>query len=1061
MPQFDVKVGDRTFRVSADNQRDAWDRAQVLARKTTSSGAFLRGAVGSLLPATAGFTGAVRGAALGSRVGMLAGPYGVAAGGVLGALAGGLGGGYGADVAQRWALKKAPRVRGILGQSPEQRQADVTQHPYASTAGTFAPLALTLSPRAPGKAFVNAVRGEKASGLAQALSRGKVWRGVGAAFGGGGEALRQRSVGEDFDLGRIGVAAGAGALLQSPTRFGRRLGGPGMPQPSSATVASQTADRAETIRQNRAYTPYTPRRPPPAPPSKKGEFRHIRPSAGLRRRGLDEQASPGTFRARQAGRLATDFARIFDDVSAKGYIFSRKPGELGKRLTLEDIRALAADVRITEEQLRNIQPGTPLTAVEATAIRNGFSEAGAAVGSTAKQLNALLVSGRPIPDEQMSQFMNLVHRNTLFQSVLAGDKTAWGISGRAMQMTVQGENQAIAIQRMIASHGGQENIQDLVTKIAALDTPQAVNQFLQSALKATSGDMVLEGWINALLSGPQTHLVNAISNTLTAALSAPETLGAAIFSRIAGRRGEKGVYLGEAQARLYGMIGSLRRGGSTALKTLKTGMPSDWAIKTEGVGFQRIPGAAGRFARIPTRLLMASDDFFKTINYGGELRVQAFRAALKKGLQPRNNDFAQFLAEFEANPLLHPEAHQAATEAARYQTFTNPLTSEFAQSLQRFINKRERNLLGIKGPWVKMLVPFFRTPANIVKYAIERTPLAILGTKMRKDLLGGNGPRAADFARARMTMGSMIGGAVMTYALDGTITGGGPTDVGERNVKLASGWQPYSIKIGDAYYSYARVEPLAIIFGLAADTAESEGFGLFSDEESESFASLFSAAISKNLTSKTWLRGITSALDALSDPDRYGSSFINQLVGSAVPTGVAQFGRAQDPVLRDVGNWREAIQSRIPFLSKGVEPRRDIYGEPIELEGGAGIPIPGLRGITSAISPFYKSTISEDVVRKEVGRLGMRTRTPQRSISGVELTKAESDQYEAISGRLAHRQLTQFMSSSQWERIPDYNKQDLIQKAFSRARNTARKYLISQNRQLRTRIMFSNRPNRG
>ena len=51
----------------------------------------------------------------------------------------------------------------------------------------------------------------------------------------------------------------------------------------------------------------------------------------------------------------------------------------------------------------------------------------------------------------------------------------------------------------------------------------------------------------------------------------------------------------------------------------------------------------------------------------------------------------------------------------------------------------------------------------------------------------------------------------------GLITGGGPKRQQDRIRLRKTGWQPYSFKIGDKYYPYGRVEPLAMIMGTVAD----------------------------------------------------------------------------------------------------------------------------------------------------------------------------------------------------------------------------------------------------
>ena len=75
-------------------------------------------------------------------------------------------------------------------------------------------------------------------------------------------------------------------------------------------------------------------------------------------------------------------------------------------------------------------------------------------------------------------------------------------------------------------------------------------------------------------------------------------------------------------------------------------------------------------------------------------------------------------------------------------------------------------------------------------------------------------------AWAEMTIGSTIAGLGMSWAFDGNISGGGDPDPNKRRVQMASGWQPYSIKVGDKWYSYNRIQPLGTLLGMAADVAD-------------------------------------------------------------------------------------------------------------------------------------------------------------------------------------------------------------------------------------------------
>ncbi len=62
-----------------------------------------------------------------------------------------------------------------------------------------------------------------------------------------------------------------------------------------------------------------------------------------------------------------------------------------------------------------------------------------------------------------------------------------------------------------------------------------------------------------------------------------------------------------------------------------------------------------------------------------------------------------------------------------------------------------------------------------------------------------------------------------TYAAlsaEGHITGRGPERKADREALMRDGWMPYSIKVGDTYYSYQGMEPVSALMAIAADYAE-------------------------------------------------------------------------------------------------------------------------------------------------------------------------------------------------------------------------------------------------
>ena len=77
------------------------------------------------------------------------------------------------------------------------------------------------------------------------------------------------------------------------------------------------------------------------------------------------------------------------------------------------------------------------------------------------------------------------------------------------------------------------------------------------------------------------------------------------------------------------------------------------------------------------------------------------------------------------------------------------------------------------------------------------------------------GVRRAE-ALGRQSMGAVVMASMFFAFGEGKITGAGPTDPKARRFLRNAGWQPYSIKLGDKYYSYNRLDPNFIMVGAIA-----------------------------------------------------------------------------------------------------------------------------------------------------------------------------------------------------------------------------------------------------
>ena len=175
---------------------------------------------------------------------------------------------------------------------------------------------------------------------------------------------------------------------------------------------------------------------------------------------------------------------------------------------------------------------------------------------------------------------------------------------------------------------------------------------------------------------------------------------------------------------------------------------------------------------------------------------------------------------------------------------------------------------------------------------------------------------------------------------------------------------------------------------------------------------------------------IADLAEAIDDPERSGGSLIRKLAGSmAVPAGVAQIARTVDPTLREAETVLDAVKARVPVLSKTLTPKRDIWGQPIENEGGLG---PNL------LSPVWTSTRHNDPINKAVLGVGAHINPPNRTVGKVKLALPAYGQFREDAGSTARAALGPLIASPYWQQMTDDERKDEIDDIMTKARREAR-----------------------
>ena len=295
------------------------------------------------------------------------------------------------------------------------------------------------------------------------------------------------------------------------------------------------------------------------------------------------------------------------------------------------------------------------------------------------------------------------------------------------------------------------------------------------------------------------------------------------------------------------------------------------------------------------------------------------------------------------------------------------------------------------------------------------------------------GGEEANQAISRMVVGSGIVSGLTMYALDGSIEGSWQNMTpAERDAKYRQGKQPFSVRLGNKYYSYRGLEPLSFWLTLSAELGDAIGK---EREVSPQLIIDILTSISEDFSNQPFLLGLNNLFEALSDPEENAQRFISDLVrGTTLPVAIGDIARLYDPTIRKTEGVIEGLQSNIPGLSKGLLPKRNVFGESIIREGG----------LLQRLSPIAISTEKEVAIEKELQRLETTIGFPQQNIYGIKFTSEEMNVFSAISGKLAKKVLLATLTTQEYADSIDFEKKQTIENTISDARSVTREAMFGK-----------------
>jgi hypothetical protein len=652
------------------------------------------------------------------------------------------------------------------------------------------------------------------------------------------------------------------------------------------------------------------------------------------------------------------------------------------------------------------------------------------------------------------------------------------------------------VRQVIDEYGGDAALSDMAKSYLTLESRAAQNALVEKSMMSGLKDVWFTTYINGLLSSPVSHAKNIVSNATFGLYQIPERLMAAFYGNVLppGVRSFRALVPGsdadkigydEALTMIQSLRNGLVEGFDLATTAFKKNQPSDLMSKIEaqrGTDVPSISSAAfgieqdkwlgkaidyyGTAVTLPGRMLMSEDEFFKGVLYRMELNTQitrrsksVYRDALDTGMSEAD---ALAKAEAEAVSLFQNpprDLDEAAVLFAQKGTFTADLPPAL-KSLQQTFNH----------PALKIVVPFFKTPANIGLQVIERTPFAPLSSQWREEIAKGGVYR--DMALAKVTLGSAVLATFGALAGEGMITGRGPARKADRDALLRDGWQPYSLKIGDKYYSYSGMEPISALLAVAADYAEYAKHETDASKIEEVFLG-GTYGLYEYLKEQPYLQGVAEVAKLLGttqqgevDGKKIVDGLVKQFGGCVIggsPAGaysslLAGIERLSDPTNRDtraspelpmgVRGFIEAFnkyKSRLPYFSADLPEALNLWGDPTKSGTGAAYELV----LPTRVTPQQFSEVDDLLVR-----MGSPIGMPERKIDGVEMDAFQYNRLLTIYGKdlPAKQEILNIMQTPGFDLLSLDDQQKTVQRVHSKYMDAAKNMLKSEDPSLQIKI---------
>lgn len=691
-----------------------------------------------------------------------------------------------------------------------------------------------------------------------------------------------------------------------------------------------------------------------------------------------------------------DVDKLFNKMEGENKSFSDARMSKGD----EDIRDLARLTGLTEKELIAAKPGSIANAETLTAARQLVLNKAGKLAEKIKSIDTATATTAQL-QEVRDDFVKMVS----MQKSVAGLRSEAANTLRSLGLKLSPDENF--------------TMKELLSKLKELNVASGDDASLFAGKVAKEfqltraqhvGQGALQTWYASILSGPKTTARNIVST------------GSNILTELAAKTANPKQWK-EVVPAVQGLLSGLKDGAVD----FKAIMKGDEASVGKFVDESSVRPATftGKFAT-----------YGKVVESVGRF-LNAQDALLKSGARAMEESSLKV-----SSPKMSQEVQKAV--ASWYGDFV-VYHGEPRGQVVGAISKGTRMATNM-APVLKVIVPFVKTVSNVLDRNFDYMPITAqlrmrpafiareVDQMMKHFDLSSEADRAAitqrlyDQQTGRMLLGTAVTTAATVAAMNGLVSGSGPTNYNERIQLQRTGWRPNSVKIGDVWVPYSYLGPLGGILSVAGNIYDKVTYDNAPNGDISKLIVKGLVGWGQSQLQQSFLSGVSDFMNVLSGGTS-PSDYATKLAGGLVPIPAA-FTQTKDmveniyshltgdPTLRQQYETQgivDSLRAKLGltgsvFGSDSLKPRLDMFGQPMTSDFIFGMS-PSLTK-NDAVDNYL---IANDIVIT-IPPKGQQYTNPGDG-SKVALTADQYEEYVKTSGQQIYENLQDMIPSLQDEDI--------------------------------------------